>query len=665
MFNNFSKFIILGLFLHLFTKNNYVFSFSINRPSFPYSIEDEFIHPDGPRIYDDAFQVTPDSEGGSMNHKSGRMVYFKKFRLWQDKKVASFNSTFVMTVTPVLSPTGGDAPVGEGIAFILAKDPELPTNSDGQWLGIVNSSMNGTVQSSIVAIEFDTKKSFPEDIDGNHVGLNINSVVSEEQVSLNSSDIVIASGPSKITAMVLFNGSSNLMEVFVFKGINVGSNLTKPLISRTVDVRRYLPSDVYVGFSASTGLGSEVNCVRSWFFEGSDLDPGTGFKIPIMISVSISVLLMLIFGGGYLYWRKKQKQVDPSDCENTIQGIETGLGPKKIRLKDLKAATGNFNSKNELGRGGFGIVYKGVLDGVEVAVKRIINTPQGKQNLIAEVTTIGSLHHKNLVRLIGWCHERDELILVYEYMPNRSLDYYIHINDEKQQKNKEMVLTWETRHKILCGVAQALDYLHNECSRRVLHRDIKASNIMLDSEFNACLGDFGLARMFRLNEKTHHSTKEIVGTPGYMAPEIFHTCRATSESDVYAFGVLALVVACGKRAVFEIKEDEYRNGIVDWVWELYSLDTVIEAVDINLKGKFDKEQAECMLVLGLACCNPNPYTRPSMRNALQVLMGEVAPPLIPCDKPAFMWPASITSSFARSDSSSGGILTSISSLSGR
>ncbi|KAK9664614.1 hypothetical protein RND81_14G056200 [Saponaria officinalis] len=443
----------------------------------------------------------------------------------------------------------------------------------------------------------------------------------------------------------------------------IGSDLTRPMISTRVNLSRYLPSDVYVGFSASTGSSTELNCVREWFFDGSDLDPETDFRISIWITIPIviGVVLVLCFGGGYVYWRKKRKSSNLTDDENTVQVIESGLGPKRIKLKDLKTATGNFNAKNELGRGGFGIVYKGMLDGIEVAVKRVRNTPQGKQNLIAEVTTIGSIHHKNLVRLVGWCHEHDELILVYEYMPNRSLDYYIHINDEMRHKNKTVLLTWERRRNIICGVAQALDYLHNECSRRVLHRDIKASNIMLDSEFNACLGDFGLARMFRLSEKTHHSTKEIAGTPGYMAPEIFLTGRATSETDVYAFGVLALVVACGKKAVFEIKDKEYRNSIIEWVWELYSSDTVIDAIDPNLKGGFDTGQAECMLLLGFACCHPNPYMRPSIRNTLQVLMGEMLPPLVPSDKPVFIWPAT-SPSFTREESVSGGILTSVSTI---
>ncbi|XP_074270699.1 putative L-type lectin-domain containing receptor kinase S.5 [Silene latifolia] len=590
-------------------------------------------------------------------------MYHKKFKLSNNGKVADFNSTFVINTKTSEGSTGG-----EGLAFILAKYSEIPDKSHGQWLGIVNASTNGLEQNSIVAIEFDTKKSFPEDIDGNHVGLNINSVYSNTSVSLNSSNIRIASG-NDTTGMIMYNGTTYLMDVYVVKGNTIARNLPEPIISMYIDLRDFLPNDVYIGFSASTGLSTELNCVKSWFFVGSDLDDkGSStlwVKVTVSVSVSLSVVLILSLAGVFLYRRRKLKRNDPPDDDgNTISGIETGIGPKKIKLKDIKEGTGNFNIKNKLGSGGFGIVYLGILDGIEVAVKRIDNTPAGKQNLIAEVTTIGSLHHKNLVRLIGWCHENNELILVYEYMPNRSLDYYIHIDSENQNENKTKLLSWEIRHNIVCGVAQALDYLHNECSRRVLHRDIKASNIMLDSDFNACLGDFGLARMFSLSETSHHSTKEIAGTPGYMAPEIFHTGRATSETDVYAFGVLALVVACGKKAVFETKASEYRNSIVDWVWELYNLDTVLEAIDAKLEGKFEKVQAEFMLVLGLACCHPNPSMRPSMRNALQVLMGESLPPLVPCDKPVFIWPAT-PPSFSCEDSPSGGILTPFSTLDAR
>ena len=319
--------------------------------------------------------------------------------------------------------------------------------------------------------------------------------------------------------MILYDGTAKTMNVSVFKENQTGLKAEMAIMSVPLDLTLYLPSKVYVGFSASTGLGSELNCVQKWYFNGDDINSGIPPWVQVVIPVIILLLIISSFlFGGYVFWRKKHPEGGPvlGLDDPTIQVIESGLGPKKIKLKDLKVATGNFNAKNELGRGGFGIVYHGIWEGNEVAVKRITNTPQGKQNLIAEVTTIGSLHHKNLVKLVGWCYESDELLLVYEFMPNGSLDRVIYKQHDKQigKEKASFILTWERRQKIVCGVAEALDYLHNDCSRRVLHRDIKASNIMLDSEFNARLGDFGLARMFKLSEKTHHSTKEIAGTPG-------------------------------------------------------------------------------------------------------------------------------------------------------
>lgn len=175
------------------------------------------------------------------------------------------------------------------------------------------------------------------------------------------------------------------------------------------------------------------------------------------------------------------------------------ISAQRFQLKDLKRATGNFDPKNILGRGGCGVVLKGMLDQKEVAVKRFFNdSSQGAKDLIAEVTTIGNLHHKNLVKLIGWCYESNELLVVYEFMPNGSLEKLIFC----EENGKGLSLNWEIRYGVICGIAQALDY---------------------------------------------HSTKEIAGTIGYMAPESFHIGRATVETDVFAFGVLVLEVACGRK----------------------------------------------------------------------------------------------------------------------
>ncbi|KAK4581748.1 hypothetical protein RGQ29_025064 [Quercus rubra] len=598
--------------------------FSFNYPEFQNENSSQLIRSKYSYIVMNAIQVTPDLSKDSIENYSGRAFYWKPFRLWSRSKnltTANFNTTFVLNISPRTTPGG------EGLSFILAADATLPQNSEGQWLGIVNASTNGSPEANVVAVEFDTRKSYPEDIDNNHVGLDVNTIYSEPQVSLTNLSVNLSSG-SDIKATVQYDGKN--MTVYV---------ASKLVFSLPFNLSHYLPEEVFVGFSASTSNNTELNCIRSWEFYGSDIDDGDDDLELLWLWITVSAAVLVLSGiFFYLYWQRKQALFaeDPyPGLEDQIKGSSTA--PQKFLLKGLRKATGNFNHKNKLGKGGFGTVYKGLLANKEVAVKRISkNSSQGKQEFIAEVTTIGSLHHKNLVRLIGWCYERRELLLVYEFMPNGSLDKFI-FGDEKLGM-EEPTLTWEKRHIIIHGVAEALDYLHNGCEKTVLHRDVKASNIMLDSEFNARLGDFGLARTIQQRGKTHHSTIEVAGTPGYMAPETFLISRATVETDVYSFGVLVLEVLCGRKPGNQIELTDYNNSIVHWLWELHSKGRILDAVDSRLNKEFDEEGMSCMLVLALACCHPNPHQRPSMKTVLQVLTGEAPPPLVPTERPAFVWP---------------------------
>ncbi|KAJ1423274.1 Serine/threonine-protein kinase, active site [Sesbania bispinosa] len=477
------------------------------------------------QLYSGTVQFPIESSGSEISNFSGRVFQSEKVKLWDSQRgmKVSFNSTFVFNIQPVTSPGG------EGLAFILAANTSLPSNSAGQWLGMVNSTSIGV--SNIVAVEFDTRKSYPEDVDDNHVGVDAKSIYSIQQEPLGAHGVNLSSGIDVI-ATVQFDAKEGKMSIFVS---TLGDlKLTTAMLTVDIDLSKLLPEDVYVGFSASTG--------------------------------------------------------------------------------ELLSATKNFNSSNKLGKGGFGTVYKGTLNGKDVAVKRISKDSR-------------------------WCYEKGELLLVYEFMPNGSLDRFIFSGGIKTSAG-DSTLGWERRLSVICGVSRALDYLHNGCDKRVLHRDIKPSNVMLDSDFNARLGDFGLARTIHLSEKTHHSTREIAGTPGYIAPESFHTRRASVETDVYAFGVLMLEVVCGRRKL-EHKQylNNYNNSIMDWVWELHSEENITDAVDLRLNGDFNKVQARCVLELGLACCHPNPYERPSMRSVMQVLQGETAPPFVHVEKPAFTWPA--------------------------
>ncbi|KAM2568433.1 hypothetical protein TB2_008667 [Malus domestica] len=582
------------------------------------------------RIYLNAVQVTPDvSNEASIMNQAGRFLYKKRFKLWGKGK-ASFNSTFVLKIDPKTNPSG------EGLAFILTESPTLPENSEGEWLGIVNATSNGSAKAKIVAVEFDTRKSYAEDVDDNHVGLDINSVYSIQQVPLLGYGVNLSSGTNYTVRIEYANQN---ITVFVSQTNETREGMENALVLfYTVNLSAYLSQEVYVGFSASTGNKTQLNCIRSWEFNSSLIDEDSNL-LWVWIMVPVVVLLLVTGVSCYFFWTRRGEKEDVLPrIQDEIQ--TTSMAPTKFKLKELQRATGRFNPKNELGKGGFGTVYKGLLGDKEIAVKRVSkNSRQGKQEFIAEVTTIGSLRHKNLVKLIGWCYESHELLIVYEFMPNGSLDRFVYRDESLGTEMGKPTLSWERRRSIIFGVAQALDYLHNGCEKRVLHRDIKASNIMLDSDFIARLGDFGLARTIQQSNLTHHSTNEIAGTPGYMAPETFLTGRATVETDVYAFGVLMLEVVCGRRPGNQNEQNNYNNSIVYWLWDLYSRGRILEAVDSRMDGDIDEDDMACVLMLGLSCCHPNPHERPSMRTVLTVLTREDDPPALPQERPAFVWPA--------------------------
>lgn len=539
----------------------------------------------------------------------------------------------------------------EGVAFILTPELAPPAGSEGQWLGIANSTTNGTAEARIFAIEFDTKKSFAEDVDGNHVGLDLNGVYSILQKPLSEFGVNL-SAMADVFVRVDFDGEN--ISVFVSLSSRLEDQLKNRVIFHPLNLS-FLPDDVYVGFSASKfDFNSQLNWIKSWQFLGTDVDDedkgSDNHHRRVYITVGVTVGLVLLFGVGFLwFWtmKKRKKDLEEADddgIEDQLQDYSIAPRVQKFGFKELKKATYNFDPKNSLGKGGFGTVYKGNLKNREVAVKRISeDSRQGKQEFITEVATIGGLHHKNLVKLIGWCYEKRDFLLVYEFMPNGSLDKLIF--NGRSGGGDGGNPNWEIRLNIIYGVAEALDYLHNGCEKRVLHRDVKSSNIMLDSKFDPKLGDFGLARTIRRTEETHHSTREIAGTRGYMAPEIFLTSRATAETDVYAFGVLVLEVVCGRKAANPSEMGgDYDGDITQWVWEFQERGEIVAAADGRISGEYEKEEMERVLVLGLGCCHPNPHQRPTMKNVLQVLKGEVNPPDVGREKPSFMWPPMAPSS---------------------
>ncbi|XP_037432256.1 L-type lectin-domain containing receptor kinase IX.1-like [Triticum dicoccoides] len=299
-------------------------------------------------------------------------------------------------------------------------------------------------------------------------------------------------------------------------------------------------------------------------------------------------------------------------------------GPKRFRYNELATATGNFSNSRKLGEGGFDSVYKGFVKDskLDVAIKRVSKSSNmGRKEYISEVMTISRLQHRNLVQLIGWCHG-GELFLVYELMPSGSLDSHLYSTQD--------VLTWPVRHEIVLGISSALLYLHQEWEQCVLHRDIKPSNIMLDTCFSAKLGDFGLARLVDHCHGSH--TTDLAGTMGYMDPDCMVTGRATTELDIYSFGVVLLEIACGRRPVVVLPDDSVIH-LAKRVSELCSQGRVLDAADSRLIGEFDVREMEWAIIVGLWCTAHDRSLRPSIRQATSVLRFEAPLPSLPTRMP--------------------------------
>ncbi|KAK1299584.1 L-type lectin-domain containing receptor kinase IX.1 [Acorus calamus] len=321
----------------------------------------------------------------------------------------------------------------------------------------------------------------------------------------------------------------------------------------------------------------------------------------------------------------KSRRRNRDDDDDDIDLGEDERGPQRFLYDKLATATDDFNEDRKLGAGGFGGVYRGFLKdmGLEVAIKKVSDTSkQGKKEYLSEVKIISQLRHRHLVQLIGYCRRNTRFLLVYELVRNGSLDSYLF--------GSRGCLPWTVRHKIALGLASALLYLHEEWTRCVLHRDVKASNVMLDENFEAKLGDFGLARL--VDHDQNLQTTDVAGTMGYLAPECYYTRKASKESDVYSFGVVALEIACGRK-VIDFTAVEERSDLVRWVWELHGLGRVREAADERLGGEFDEGEIERLMVVGLWCAHPNYASRPSMRQAIGVLCSDAELPELPYEMP--------------------------------
>ncbi|KAG6550606.1 hypothetical protein Mapa_007859 [Marchantia paleacea] len=555
----------------------------------------------------------------------------------------SFETSFQFSNIP-RSPFGP----GDGISFIMLNVSQFPDRgavngslypgAPGSGFGLYDDRGRQVV--STLAVEFDTMQNY-DDMSGNHVGVDMETRVSKIARDAAEVDVQLASSDGKVRAWIMYNSSSKFLEV------RISPNNSKPLVpflQFKVDLQDLFGPRMFVGFAASNGYNNIFSAykINEWTFgtfvspdpDAPKVRPRT--RIPLYAGVAAGAAALILLSGlmvVYVVRRSKSFRERGSSksprADHVLDSEELlALGASmRYSYKQLSAATRQFREDSKLGQGGFGSVYRGVIPatGQVVAVKRVsTEAKQGLRQFLAEVSIISQLRHRNIVRLLGWCSERNKFLLVYEYMRHRSLDKALF-----HPGTNDSVLPWKLRFRIVVGAAEALHYLHQGWRQQVIHRDVKSSNIMLDEDFNAMLGDFGLARMISRQESAVNTV--VAGTFGYIAPEV--DGKFTTKTDVYAFGAVALEVACGRSAFnHRLQEDEML--LADWVWRNNEQSTLLQVVDPRLEGHIVAHEAERLLLVGLLCSHPDPCERPSMRQVLEILAGTVAMPPIPSSKPS-------------------------------
>lgn len=381
-------------------------------------------------------------------------------------------------------------------------------------------------------------------------------------------------------------------------------------------------------------------------------------KKRMVVVLVISSCLVLLMGIIFVYWfvksRKQWSKRDPKysfrlsfdDSSNQQEFDSTNNSNLPFfDLSSIAAATDNFSLDNKLGEGGFGSVYKGILsNGMAIAVKRLSKySGQGIKEFKNEVVLISKLQHRNLVRILGCCIQGEEKMLIYEYLPNKSLDFFIF------DKSKSSELDWRKRFDIICGIARGILYLHHDSRLRIIHRDLKASNVLLDSALNPKIADFGMARMFG-GDQIEAVTNRVVGTYGYMSPEYAMEGQFSVKSDVYSFGVLLLEIITGKKNSGQY-EDNASTTLVGHIWDLWREDKAMEIVDQSLGESFSEFEFQRCIQIGLLCVQDYAVDRPSMSAVVSMLGNDST---LPTPKqPAFIFKKSNYES--SNPSTSGGI----------
>ncbi|TYJ10628.1 hypothetical protein E1A91_A11G220400v1 [Gossypium mustelinum] len=374
----------------------------------------------------------------------------------------------------------------------------------------------------------------------------------------------------------------------------------------------------FTGNKLNCGKNFSHSCVSSGNGSGSSRNP----KVGIIIGIVVGFIILLCGSLLFFLFRCRHKRYKGEVFVDVAGEVDRRIAfgqLKRFAWRELQLATDNFSEKNILGQGGFGKVYKGVLsDNTKVAVKRLTDfeSPGGDAAFQREVEMISVAVHRNLLRLIGFCTTPTERLLVYPFMQNLSVAYRL-----RELKPGEPVLAWPTRKRIALGAARGLEYLHEHCNPKIIHRDVKAANVLLDEDFEAVVGDFGLAKL--VDVRRTNVTTQVRGTMGHIAPEYLSTGKSSERTDVFGYGIMLLELVTGQRAIdFSRLEDEDDVLLLDHVKKLEREKMLDAIVDRNLNKNYIMQEVEAMIQVALLCTQSSPEDRPAMSEVVRMLEGE-------------------------------------------
>ncbi|EER88222.1 protein NSP-INTERACTING KINASE 1 [Sorghum bicolor] len=494
---------------------------------------------------------------------------------------------------------------GQNLSGLLS--PSLGNLTNLETLSMQNNNITGPIPAEIGKLT----KLKTLDLSSNHlyggIPTSVGHLESLQYLRLNNNTL---SGPFPSV-------SANLSQL-VFLDLSY-NNLSGPIpgsLARTFNI---------VGNPLICGTNTEKDCYGtapmpvSYNLNSSQgaLPPAKSksHKFAIAFGTAVGCISFLFLAAGFLFWWRHRRNrqilfdVDDQHMENVSLG-----NVKRFQFRELQSVTENFSSKNILGKGGFGYVYKGQLpDGTLVAVKRLKdgNAAGGEAQFQTEVEMISLALHRNLLRLYGFCMTATERLLVYPYMSNGSV--------ASRLKGKPP-LDWVTRKRIALGAGRGLLYLHEQCDPKIIHRDVKAANILLDDYCEAIVGDFGLAKL--LDHRDSHVTTAVRGTVGHIAPEYLSTGQSSEKTDVFGFGILLLELITGQTALEFGKAANQKGAMLDWVKKMHQEKKLDVLVDKGLRGGYDRIELEEMVQVALLCTQYLPGHRPKMSEVVRMLEGD-------------------------------------------